>query len=128
MNDPLISFLKPLTALGLSRTKREALRTRLALYADIHPLEVTQINSSSPSGIFALIASRHFSVYALSVLVLIGVGATSTLAAEGSVPGETLYALKIHINEPLMTALAPTNVGQARLAARLATRRVDARH
>lgn len=51
--------------------------------------------------------SVRVSTYALALLLIsAGTGSTLTLAAEGSVPGNLLYPLKISISEPIRSVLA----------------------
>lgn len=123
MNNDLTTFFKHLKGIRLSQNERLQLRERLAAYADMHPALAAGSTSRIP--LFAFFASRRFSAYAALVMVFVVAGGGVTLAADVSAPGDALYAVKINVNEPLMTALAPTNVGQAKVAARLATRRVD---
>ncbi|MGE5541202.1 MAG: hypothetical protein ACM3TU_02875 [Bacillota bacterium] len=123
MTDPTITFLKRLRGVTLSDNERLAMRERLAAYADMHP--VLAPAATPAAGFFGIFSSRSMSVYATALALFLIVGSGVTFAAEGSVPGDSLYALKIHVNEPVMSALAPTAAGQARLAATLATRRVN---
>src|SRR5689334_9116525 len=123
MTDPATTFLKRLSGITLSDNERLQMRERLAAYAHLHvPLTVP---AETQTGLFAFFASRRFSTYALALLVLVVAGSGVTFAAEGSAPGDALYAIKIDVNEPVMVAFAPTAEGQAKVAANIATRRVD---
>jgi hypothetical protein len=124
MTDHTTSFLKRLKGITLSNNERLQMRERVALYADMHALG-EETDTATAGSFFALIGSRRFSLYATAFLVVLIAGSGVTLAAEGSVPGDSLYALKIDVNEPVMVALAPTASGQAKVAANIATRRVD---
>ncbi len=125
MNDFTTTFLNRLKGITLSSNERLAMRERLVLYTDMHIASEALQTSSAYSGIFSFIMSRRFPAYALGLMLVVTLGGGVTLAADTSAPGDALYALKIHINEPVMTALAPTASGQAKVAAELATRRVD---
>lgn len=116
------TFLKRLKDLGLSHNEHLALRERLAAYADLHPGIAAP---ATANGFFVFLSTRRFATYAFSFLLVLGVTGGVAAASEGSVPGEALYSIKIHVNEPLMTALAATNVDQAKVAAKIATRRAD---
>jgi hypothetical protein len=124
MND-ISRFLKQLKKVTLSNNERLALRERLALYADMHPALAAPAIASPYASFFSFIGSGRFSTYALSLMILIAAGGGITLGAEGSAPGDSLYALKVNVNEPLMTALATTPTKQAKVAANIATRRID---
>jgi hypothetical protein len=115
-------FLKKLESITMSTAERARLRDNLEHYADMHAF-VTPV--STPSPFFAFMEAKRFPLYASMVTVLIMSGGVMTLAAEGSAPGDSLYGIKINVNEPVMTVLSPSSEGQARIAARLATRRAD---
>jgi len=57
------------------------------------------------------------------VLVLI-VGGGTAYAAEGALPGQPLYAVKINVNEPVEVALATTPQAKVAVETQLAQRRV----
>ncbi len=122
MTDTYHKFLKRLKGMTLSANERLQMRERLAMYADMHP---AMAPAASGFSFFAFIGSRRFSTYAMALLLLVVAGSGITLAANASVPGDSLYAVKVDVNEPLMTALASTPKGQATVAAQIATRRVD---
>lgn len=121
MTNPTPNFIHRLKAIGFSGKERLAMRERLALYAAEHPVAAA---GPVPSYL-SFFASRRFSIYAGAFIALVVVGSGVTLAADNSVPGDALYAVKINVNEPVMVALAPTATGQAEVAAQLASRRVD---
>ncbi len=59
----------------------------------------------------------------LAVVFLIGGGTAA--AAEGALPGDALYAVKIYVNEEVVQALAQSPVAKAEVHASLAERRVE---
>ena len=119
------NFLKRLKGITLSKNEQLALRERLSAYMELHPVEESEKVSNPYTNFFVLFSSRRFTAYAFSLLLVISAGGGFALAADTSLPGDAMYGIKIHVNEPLMIAFTPTNVGQARLSAHLATRRVD---
>ena len=58
-------------------------------------------------------------------LVLVFGGASTTAAAQGALPGDLLYPVKIFVNEGVEVALATTPVARAQVQAKLAERRVE---
>lgn len=60
-------------------------------------------------------------IIALSLLVSGGV----TYAAEGSLPGDPLYSVKVHVNEPVLAALATSAEASANWDTRRAERRLE---
>ncbi|MDB5194915.1 MAG: hypothetical protein JWO84_99 [Parcubacteria group bacterium] len=125
MTDSTTSFLKRLKGITLSNNERLSLRERLAAYADLHQITASSGVRSPFGSFFLFIESRRFSSYTMALLLVVVVGGGVTLAADTSVPGDSLYSIKINVNEPVLTALTPTATGQANVAAQIATRRVD---
>jgi len=66
-------------------------------------------------------APRSFA-FALVLVVLAGGG--TAYAAEGSLPGDALYLVKIHINEKVETALALSTQAKVAVNTKLAQRRI----
>lgn len=116
------SFLHTLQNVTMSTVEKTRLRSELSLYADAHPLVATE---PAPTLLSALMSSRRFPMYATLATIVVLSGSASTLAAESSVPGDAFYAIKIHLNEPLMSALSPSTEGQARISSALASRRAE---
>ncbi|MDO8518409.1 MAG: DUF5667 domain-containing protein [bacterium] len=65
--------------------------------------------------------SRSFA-FALVLAVLVGGG--TTFAAEGSLPGDLLYPVKIHVSEQVETALALSPKAKVAVNTKLAQRRI----
>ncbi|HEV7449426.1 MAG TPA: DUF5667 domain-containing protein [Candidatus Paceibacterota bacterium] len=61
----------------------------------------------------------------LAVLLVVFAGAGTAAAAQGSLPGDLLYPVKVSINESIEVALATTPVAKAEVSAKLAERRVE---
>lgn len=67
--------------------------------------------------------SRSFAL-AFSLLLVVSVASGTLYAAEGTVPGDALYAVKRGITEPLTGALALTDEAETRWHARVASTRL----
>lgn len=115
-------FLQTLSHAKMTRDEKTRQRSALMAYADTNPMIVA---TTAPTFFSVLIGSTRFPLYATLMGIIVIGGGASTLAAEGSVPGDAFYGIKIHVNEPLMSALSPSAEGQARVSAQLAARRVD---
>ena len=72
-----------------------------------------------------LLASRN--IKSISVLVLGGLlmGSSVSFAAENTVPGDTLFPIKIHVNETVRGAVAVTQKEKAEWEIRLVERRLE---
>ena len=115
-------FIQKLQHATLSKAEKARMRTSLLAYAEAHPPVAT---AEPVTFMSVLMSSRRFSMYASFMALLVLVGGAGTYAAEGSAPGDALYGIKIQVNEKVLSALAPTTEGQARLSGTLATRRID---
>lgn len=116
-------FIKKLEGITMSTAEHSRLREHLSTYADMHP--GIQLLATTPSSFFMFMGSKRLATYAGMLSIVLISSTAVSLAAETTVPGDSLYSIKIHLNESFMSALAPSNEGQARLSARLAIRRAD---
>lgn len=123
-NEDIEKTLAQATGFHMSAQGKSRVRLAISTYADQHPAGVL-----SPFGdafsFTAILFSRR-SAYALaSIFLLVTVGAGTTYASESSLPGDTLYPVKVSISEPLQGVLIPTVRGKASWHAKLAERRLD---
>ena len=73
-----------------------------------------------------LLPRLHFAPVLASVLLLaMTIGGTVSYAAESALPGEFLYGIKVHVNEPLAGSFKFTSESRARHEARRAIRRLE---
>ncbi|NNM83617.1 hypothetical protein HKL94_00120 [Candidatus Parcubacteria bacterium] len=70
-------------------------------------------------------ARRPAFAFAAAVLILAVFGGATAYAAEGSLPGDPLYAVKVDVMEPLQTALTFSTAGKIAWQQTLAERRLD---
>ncbi len=110
-----------LKSLAASDERKARMREALLTYADENPVAVPQ----STFAVSAFMTSRRFSVYGTLVAVIVVFGGGVTLAAEGSMPGDAFYGVKVSVTEPIMTALATSDEAKVRVASTLAVRRID---
>lgn len=113
--------------LRLGRKARTHMRSELMAYADMHAMTAatsTPFHSLSFLSTFFL-RSRPLMAGVFATLLLVAGSSTATFAAEKAAPGDALYAVKVHVNESVLTAFAGSGEAQARLHAKLAVRRVE---
>ena len=100
------------------------IRTELSSYADFHTVQ-----SSSPFGnafsFLNIIGTRRIAFTVIAIVLLLGIGAGTTYASEGTLPGDTLYPVKVGVAEPLQGAFIPDVKGKAAWHTELAERRLD---
>jgi len=70
-------------------------------------------------------AHKRFAAVLASALALLTTGGALAYAAEGTVPGDLLYPVKIHVTEPIVGALAITPAAKAQWDATKAVRRIN---
>jgi len=98
----------------MRRTFEEAMRSGAFVKS---PIRITP----SPYPFFS---SKLVSPLAFILLLAIAGGGTA-YAAEGAVPGDTLYAIKLKVNEPVREALAVSSEAKANWHAEAAERRME---
>jgi hypothetical protein len=111
MNNQLKNFIQKLTQVQLSATDRSAVRERLALH----------ITENQP------VVSNWISVFrkpALVIALLIFVVTGVSIAAETAVPGDSLYAVKVNVNETIMSLTSLDSISEAENESRIAARRI----
>ena len=126
----------------LSKTKKEvhlepheklAMRERLVAFMAEHPLHEKKADRSlhhpgasyyqrSSTLLGYQVSAWRKVVPALLLIIFVGTG--TSFAAEGTLPGDALYPIKIHVNEPLKQKLAFTPQAQAQVEIELASRRL----
>src|SRR6185437_15218097 len=126
MNEFFTNMQQIARTLRLSQNEKQAIRARLLNYMDQFPVEaaapIIENPSQSVPSPFYFFAPRYSVSFAAVLLVLFS---GTAFAAQGSLPGDTLYPLKISVNERVATALATTPEEKAQVNAQLATTRLE---
>ena len=92
----------------LSSAEKSALRERVVSYMEHKPLRVKrQETLPSSFSIFSFSYVRYVAPVALFAVIFVSGGIS--YAAEGSVPGDVLYPIKVRVNEEVATALIFNN-------------------
>ncbi len=105
----------------LRLTPEEKTAMRASIFGVVSPM------APQPSSYFAFsfqFLHTRVMVPALALVLVFG-GASTTAAAQGALPGDFLYPVKISVNEAIKVALATTPVAKAEVSAELAVRRVE---
>ncbi len=116
------AFIKNLRHVTLSKTEAHDMRERLIAYADMHAVPASTAHNVSPFSYLAMHLRASIAV-ALVLLILVG-GTGVTYAAQDSLPGQPLYAIKVDVTEPIQTALITAPVAKAQWQNTLAARRL----
>lgn len=116
------TFVQKLKKVGqllrLTNTESQAMRERLSAYADLHAVNAgapaarrTPGTRSVRSPYFVFFTSRAFVASALILILILGSGASVTYAAGNSLPGQTLYPIKVDVDEPVQGAVIAATEG-----------------
>ena len=101
----------------MTSAERARMRARIAEYAAYMPVRVARARSWP--------LRRPALVVGSAATALLTATGGIALAAEGTLPGDTLYPVKIEVTEPLRVALAPTRQARVAVQTALAERRLD---
>ena len=112
----------------LSRDEKQ--RMRVALHDDMKsqafdvpsPILITETRVKSPYVFFNFLHLRVLAPLLIVLVVLVGSG--TAYAAAGALPGDTLYPIKINVNEKVAEALATTPQAKVEVHAKLAQKRL----
>lgn len=129
MNKNIEEQLNKMKQVFLEDAEKDAVRGALLSFMQKNPLkeglaEKAEQNNPSLFGWWTLsyVKPQHSLIAAVFVVVLIGSG--TSFAAEGSLPGDILYPIKININENIQQVAAFSDNTRAQVQADLATRRL----
>jgi hypothetical protein len=104
----------------LTPQERERMRAALVSYMEYKPARRPNVLPSPLSGLFF---SPRLIAAAL-VLAVFGSSVGVSYAAQNTLPGDWLYAIKVNVNEPLQGAFATSNAEKASWAMSVAGERV----
>lgn len=118
----LLSEIRSDKALLLSEEEKASMESRLREYMAFKPLPTRSLHTYASTYVY------YVRYVALALIVALLSSSTASYAAEGALPGDTLYVVKIHINENVRRALAHTPEARAEVESELAARRLDEAH
>ncbi len=112
----------------LQTTEKEQIKAALSAHMEQYPLrggEKKALLSYQDSATLLGYQLTTFRRLTLAVLALLIIGTGTSFAAEGALPGDSLYTLKINVNEKVRTSLARSGAARAGVQAKLAARRLE---
>lgn len=121
MELPPKKFIEQLRSVTLSDTKRSALRSSL-----IARMREYGARQAIPSPWSSFFFAKHIQVASLSLIIVVSYGSSVTFAAEGSLPGDILYPIKTHVNEPIVRVITVTSpASEAAFETKLLEKRLE---
>ena len=125
--NPLKNLKKLKNKIFLSKVTKEGFRSRLIdiVFADsdVRERELLRHNIQRPN-IINFLQFKFMPIF-LIVTLLVSAGGGVSIAAEGALPGDGLYPVKISINEKVVAAFSVSVDAAANWEARLAERRLE---
>ncbi len=127
-NHDIEKMIQPLRRFSLTDQEHESMRRDLKLFIAKHPAGLPAY-----AGIFerfrAITSLQYFSTRytsaAMAFALVLCVGVGTSYAAEGALPGDALYPIKVSINESIGSALAATPEAKAQWSTTIASRRLE---
>jgi hypothetical protein len=113
MKPELENLKKYTNKASLTSGEKLAMFENIRAYTNTHPVQ-------SKYGVFFKYSLAYASMFAL----LIGTSATS-IAAEGALPGDLLYPVKINVNETVVKSLTFSKTQKAKVAVNLMDKRME---
>lgn len=115
---------KEAEGIALGKDEKDSVRRGLRAFIDMHPVRET--------GLFRLHIQRSRYTHIIKtmpviagILIALLAGGGISAAAEGSLPGDTLYPVKVNVNEEVRAWLALSAEARAEWEAERAERRLD---
>ncbi len=119
MIDPKDIFIHARKDLTLTAEERSAMRAHLEAITTLPP--TVTVSVPSPLAFFF----QPGPAFAFVVALVVFTGGGASLAAEGALPGDTLYSVKLGVNERLERAFAVSEVAKANVEVRHAEERLQ---
>ncbi len=126
-DDPQIAAkIKAATQIRMDEAARERTRALLSEYVKMRPIraDATSVSGEPRYNRFSEFFMRH-SMPAFAAVLVLAVGGGTAAAAEGALPGDILYPIKVHVNEEVQATLAFTPKAKADWAVDRAERRLE---
>ena len=124
--DPRIAArIQAATKVTMDKESREKMRAMLSQYAQMRPIRSEEgADAEFTITRLSIFLTRH-SMPAFALVLVLLVGGGTAAAAQGALPGDLLYPVKVHVNEELQATLAITAKAKAAWAVDRAERRLE---
>lgn len=120
---------------GLQKTvmnteEKGAIRGAVVSYMQENPQKTIAVRNSADSRLHYRTSNINNSLIKktrmiIAIIVALMLGGGTSFAAEGALPGDVLYPIKIHVNENVQELVAVSDEAEAKVQAKLAARRLE---
>lgn len=124
MNDltpQLKEMMENAKRVSLSRAEKDAMRAHVKAFVRAYPKRGGLIPSPWVAGRFLMIVHKP----AMALVLLLVLGGGTAYAAEGALPGDTLYPVKVDVIEEVVAAVTISDEARVRWDVRRAERRLE---
>ncbi len=121
-------FKKQMRQVMLSPEQKEAGKEHLITFIQKNKVRINgndRLIEQKPTEHLFLIFRKKYMYVSLATFLVLITGTGSAFAAENTLPGDALYGVKIHINEPVRSAFALSSQSKANWETKVAERRLD---
>lgn len=123
-------YLENFKKMELSSDVKLQMREKLSAYADFHAVRVGEVERSigevQKHSVFSFFINSKLRIMNATLLIALIVATSGTsFAAQGSVPGEFLYPVKVYVNENVQSTFAFGANAEAKLQAKLLAERFE---
>lgn len=131
MTDKIKTLFEEIKSESLSQSERATMRNSLQLFVSEHParaplyVRVADAFSNLYERLEALHVMQARGVLSAACALVLVIGVGTSYAAEGALPGDPLYAVKIYLNESITGSFARTEAAKAEWNTEIVTRRLE---
>lgn len=136
MENDFKDIIRKVKSISLTRSEKESVKRRISAFMEAHPVrkedESRLLNKGqeSPSAYrpvrspYAILLTYKKKFMPIVLLIALLLGGGTSYAAERALPGETLYPVKVYVNEEIRDLLAVSDKSGAEIATWMAERRL----
>lgn len=135
MSPPERQFVAATSGIRLTSAQRARTKDAILKFVQSHPVRVAEVSglrgAVAPgaeglwSTVLFLCPRRLMPIFSIVLAMFVAFGGAVSYAADGALPGDFLYAFKIHVNEGLRLGLTFSEESRARFEAERAERRLQ---
>ena len=117
--------IRAATDIRMDEAAKQRTRAFLSEYTKMHPIQTPYGKSAGASQSYVINFLSSHAIPAFAMVLILVVGGGTAAAAEGALPGDILYPIKVHVNEEMRATLAVSPKAKADWAVDRAERRLE---